>query len=61
MSDERPPEPNPYRALIGLAAIIAMIAAVLFVMHELNQASRIQDCVAAGRSNCAPIEAPSRQ
>ena len=33
-----------------------MIVAVLFVMHRLNQAAQIQDCVASGRTNCAPIE-----
>lgn len=49
-------EPRPYRALVGLIAIIVMIVAVLFIMHKLNDASRIQDCVASGRTNCAPIE-----
>jgi hypothetical protein len=57
MADDDP-GPNPYRALIGLVAIVAMIAAVLFVMHRLNEAARIQDCVASGRTNCAPIEVP---
>jgi hypothetical protein len=61
MSDNRPPESNPRRALIGLLAIIALVVAVLFIMHRLNQASRIQDCVASGRTNCAPIEAPTQR
>jgi hypothetical protein len=50
------PGPSPYRALIGLAAIVVMIVGVLFIMHRLNQAAQIQDCVASGRTNCAPIE-----
>jgi hypothetical protein len=29
---------------------------VLFIVHQLSQAGRIQDCVASGRTNCAPIE-----
>jgi hypothetical protein len=33
---------------------------VLFIMHRLNQAAQIQDCVASGRTNCAPIETPQR-
>jgi hypothetical protein len=53
------PEPNRGRALLGLLAIMALIVAVLFIMHRLNQAARIQDCVASGRTNCAPIEAPA--
>ena len=59
MSDEDP-GPNPRRALIGLVVIAVAIAGVLFIVHELNQAARIQDCVAAGRTNCAPIENPGR-
>ena len=56
MSERGPPEPSPRRALVGLLAIVALIVAVLFIMHRLNQAARIQDCVASGRTNCAPIE-----
>jgi hypothetical protein len=59
MSDDDP-GPSPHRALIGLVALIALIVAVLFIMHRLNQAAQIQDCVAAGRTNCAPIETPQR-
>ena len=56
MSEGGPPEPSPRRALVGLLAIVALIVAVLFIMNRLNQAARIQDCVASGRTNCAPIE-----
>jgi hypothetical protein len=58
MSDNQPPEANPRRALVGLIAIVVLIVAVLFIMHRLHQAAQIQDCVASGRTNCAPIEAP---
>jgi hypothetical protein len=56
VSERGQPEPKPYRALVGLAAIVALIVLVLFMLHRLNQAGRIQDCVASGRTNCAPIE-----
>jgi hypothetical protein len=59
MADEDP-GPSPHRALIGLVAIVVAIIAVLFIMHRLNQAAQIQDCVASGRTNCAPIETPGR-
>ncbi len=55
MSDDDP-SPPPYRALIGLVAIVVLVVGVLFIMHRLNQAAQIQDCVASGRTNCAPIE-----
>jgi hypothetical protein len=54
------PGPNPRRALVGLIALVALIGAVLFIMHRLNQAAQLQDCVASGRTNCAPIETPAR-
>jgi hypothetical protein len=60
MADDEDPGPNPRRALIGLIAIVALIGAVLFIMHRLNQAAQIQDCVSSGRTNCAPIETPAR-
>jgi hypothetical protein len=61
MSDDRTPDPNPRRALVGLVAIVLLVLAVLFIMHQLNQSARIQDCVASGRTNCAPIETPARR
>jgi hypothetical protein len=59
MADDDP-GPNPRRALVGLIALLALIGAVLFIMHRLNQAAQIQDCVSSGRTNCAPIETPLR-
>jgi len=58
VSDPRAPETSPRRALIGLAAFVLAILAVLFIVYRLRDAARIQDCVASGRTNCAPIEAP---
>ena len=60
MANDDDPGPNPRRALIGLIAIVALIGAVLFIMHRLNQAAQIQDCVSSGRTNCAPIDTPAR-
>jgi hypothetical protein len=39
---------------------VVAIVAVLFIVHRLDQAAKIQDCVASGRTNCAPIEVPGR-
>ncbi|HEY8290141.1 MAG TPA: hypothetical protein VIG49_12795 [Acetobacteraceae bacterium] len=61
MADDEPEPPSsPRRALIGLVAVIVLVVGVLFVMRELRHAASIQDCVATGRTNCAPIEAPAR-
>jgi hypothetical protein len=46
---------SPLRAVVGLGLIAVLIVAVLFVMQQLRHAAAIQDCVASGRTNCAPI------
>ena len=49
------PKGSPLRAVVGLGLIVALIFGVLFVMHQLQHAAAIQDCVASGRRNCVPI------
>ncbi len=46
---------SPRGPLIMLVVLVVLVAGTLFVMHRINQASAIQDCAAAGRTNCAPI------
>jgi hypothetical protein len=58
MSDDNP-EPRPHRALIGLLALVALVVVVLFIMNRLHQSAQMQDCLASGRTNCAPIETHS--
>ena len=48
------------RGLIGLLVIAVLVVAVLFVMFQLRESARMQDCLASGRTNCAPIETRSR-
>ena len=52
---EEDPKPSPWRAVVGLGLIAALIIGVLFIMQQLRHATAIQDCVASGRTNCAPI------
>jgi hypothetical protein len=40
--------------------IVLIIVAVVFVIGRLRQSAQMQDCLASGRTNCAPIEAPAR-
>jgi hypothetical protein len=57
---EDDPGGSPLRAVVGLVLVVVLILGVLFVMQQLRQAATIQDCVASGRTNCAPIAAGSR-
>jgi hypothetical protein len=54
--DEDGHDPPRHRALIGLLLLVGLLGAVLFVVHELQVSSRMQDCLASGRTNCAPID-----
>jgi len=58
--DEEPPPASPRRLLIGLLAFAVAILVVLFIVHRLQDSARMQDCLASGRTNCAPIEVPAR-
>lgn len=42
-------------ALAGLLVIVVLIAAGLLLLHQLKPAAGVQDCVIAGRSDCAPV------
>jgi hypothetical protein len=48
-------------ALIGLIIILALAIAGVVLVRELRERSRLEDCLMAGRTNCAPIEAPQRR
>ncbi|MBV8934973.1 MAG: hypothetical protein JO320_24445 [Alphaproteobacteria bacterium] len=48
-------------ALIGLIVILALAIAGVVLVRELRERSRIEDCLMAGRTNCAPIEVPQRR
>jgi ferric-dicitrate binding protein FerR (iron transport regulator) len=57
------PEEDRRRARTNVAALILAAILVLvgwFLVRQLGQSARMQDCIMSGRSNCAPIETPAR-
>jgi hypothetical protein len=58
----KPPEPprddskHADRALIALLFILALAVAGWFLVQHIQEGARIQDCVMAGRGNCAPAK-----
>jgi len=49
-------DPGRIRQLIAAVVVLAaLVAAGLWLTGALRGAANIQDCVAAGRTNCAPI------
>jgi len=51
-------KPNPSRrgAIAGLLIAAAMLGFGLWLAHDLTSASRLQDCLMSGRTNCNTIE-----
>jgi hypothetical protein len=49
---------NPHAALAGLAIAVVLLVVGIWLAHELTTASRLQDCLMTGRTNCNTIEAP---
>jgi len=44
-------------AVAGLAIAVVLLAVGLWLAHELTAASKMQDCLMSGRTNCAIIPA----
>ena len=42
-------------ALIALGVVVLLVAGGLWLSHVLSNAANVQDCVSAGRTNCAPV------
>jgi hypothetical protein len=61
----KPPDPDSddpgdrrTAALIGIIVILTLAILAVVLVRELGRQSKVQDCVMAGRTNCAPIEPP---
>ena len=47
-------------ALMGFIVILVLAIAGVVLMRELGKNAKLEDCLMAGRRNCAPIEVPLR-
>ncbi len=48
-------------ALMGFIVILVLAIAGVVLVRELAKKASLEDCLMAGRRNCAPIEAPPRR
>ena len=46
-------------ASMGLIVILVLAIAGVWLVRELREKSRIEDCLMQGRRNCVPIEIPA--
>lgn len=52
----REPRENNTPALAGLAIAVVLLVVGLWLARELRAASKMQDCVMSGRTNCNVIQ-----
>jgi hypothetical protein len=59
-ADPKPRSPQPREsntpAVAGLAIAVVLLVVGLWLAHELRAASKMQDCVLSGRTNCNEIQ-----
>jgi hypothetical protein len=48
---------NRHAAVAGLAIAVVLLVVGVWLAHELSAASKLQDCLMSGRTNCAVIPA----
>jgi hypothetical protein len=49
-------EPDSRRgALIALVVVVVLVVAGIWLSGALRRSATVQDCVMAGRRNCAPV------
>lgn len=59
-ANQREPEPDNRRgAIAGVIIILILLAVGIWLARDLTAASKLQDCVMSGRTNCSVIE-PAR-
>jgi hypothetical protein len=51
---------NQRMALVGLGVAVLLLVVGVWLSHQLSAASKMQDCLMSGRTNCNPIETPVR-
>jgi hypothetical protein len=56
MEPTPPPSDPRNRALLGLVLVAALVGGALYLVHVLGAASKLQDCVMSGRTNCAQLD-----
>ncbi len=47
-------------SLAGLAVILFLAVAGLFLVQRMRANSNLQDCLLSGRTNCEPITVPAK-
>jgi hypothetical protein len=55
-SEDSEPQANRTPAMAGLAIAVVLLVVGLWLARELTAASKMQDCLMSGRTNCNVIQ-----
>ena len=55
MTDDDPPPPSRAGALAALVLLLVLVAGGSVLARHLASVTKTEDCLMAGRRNCAPI------
>ena len=60
MPDDNDENPSRRGPLIALAVVVVLFLVGWLLTHALYSNGKLEDCLLSGRSNCAPVDTPSR-
>ena len=55
LDDDRQDDDRQTASLAGLAVALALLVASLFLVYQLREKSRVEDCLLAGRQDCVAV------
>ncbi len=55
VDDERQDDERQTASLAGLAVALALLVVSLFLVYQLREKSRVEDCLLAGRQDCLAV------
>jgi hypothetical protein len=56
MTEQEEQQPSRRAAIVTMIIIALALLGAIYMVNRLHQMSAVQDCVMAGRNNCAPIQ-----
>jgi hypothetical protein len=56
MTEQEERQPSRRAAIVTMIIIAFALLGAIYMVNRLHQMSAVQDCVMAGRTNCAPIQ-----
>ena len=60
MADHDGQNGNRRGPLIALGVVVFLFVVGWLLAHQLYNSGRLEDCLLSGRTNCAPIQAPTQ-